>query len=95
MEILNGISFRQIEIMKHAIGFDRNRVTGTKNRIMHAYRNRYHDVVDDENLQGLCKRGMMEQGKPDEQGRCTYWVTKAGFEFLERLCGFKKIAEVD
>ena len=95
MELFSGVSFRQIEMMKHAIGFDRNKVTGTKNRIMHAYRNRYHDVASDANLQWLCKCGLMQQGTPNEQGYCTYWVTDAGFGFLARLCGFKKIVEVE
>jgi hypothetical protein len=95
MEMFSGVTFRQIEMMKHAIGFEKNQVTGTKNRIMHAYRNRYYDAISNENLQWLCKCKLMKQGTPNEQERCTYWVTEEGFAFLARLCGFKKIVEVE
>lgn len=38
---LNMITVKQIDDMKHAIGFDKSRTTGIKHRKMYAYRNYY------------------------------------------------------
>ena len=92
---LSDITVFQIEEMQHAIGFDKNRVTGNKRRIMHCYRNYYCTHKDDKNWLNLVDRGLANMRFPDKNGIVYFHLTNEGFKFLSNLCGFEKMYEID
>lgn len=86
------ITSEQISHMKHCIGFDDNKVTGTKYRKMKAYRNYYTTCDDDKDLDNLVNQGLMI--KNDFKMGCgnnpkCYFVSAEGFEFLSDLTGIE------
>lgn len=83
------VTYSQIDKMKHTIGFDNRRVTGTKHRKYIPYRN-YYCVPGDPELDDLVKLGFME--KSSER---YYHVTADGRLFLERVTGVKIMPESD
>ena len=90
------ITFGMIRNMQHCIGFDKNKVTGTKHRVMRAYRNYYctHESHKDWNMLiafGLAKRS----ADVSAEGVTYFRLTLEGFKFLADLCGFEKIIEID
>ncbi len=92
---MNDITLDMIEEMQHCIGFDKNRVTGTKHRVMHAYRNHFCDHKDNEKWNKLRDLGLASMGSEDKNGITFFHLTEKGFEFLANLCGFKEIKEID
>lgn len=86
----------QISNMKHCIGFDNSKVTGTKYRKMKAYRNYYTTSDSNEELDKLVFQGLMN--KREHCGCGTnpqvYFVTEEGFKFLSKLTGIE-IKEMD
>lgn len=93
---MNDITLSMIEEMQHCIGFDKNKITGTKHRIMHAYRNHFCDVNTNKNWLKLIELGLAKQNiMADENGITYFHLTAEGFEFLARLCHFDKIIEID
>ena len=84
------ITVNQIELMQHAIGFSKNKVTGTKHRVMHAFRNHFCDTVSND-WESLYLKGLAKRGAPDKDGIVYYWLTLEGFKFLGDLCGMKII----
>lgn len=95
MTYYNNITVLQIKNMKHAIGFDKNRVTGTKNRIMHCYRNHFCAEKENKSWQDLVSQDLAKIRKPNDNGFVNFYVTDEGFKFLADLLGFKKIYEID
>lgn len=92
---MNEITLFMIEEMQHCIGFDVNKITGTKHRVMHAYRNYYCDVNTNKNWRKLVELGLAKQNiVADENGITYFHLTDKGFEFLARLCRFEKIIEI-
>lgn len=82
------ITSEQIDNMKHCIGFDQNKVTGTKYRKMKAYRNYFTTCDNDKDLDNLVDQGLMV--KRDFANGCgdnpkVYFVSDEGFEFLSDL----------
>lgn len=82
------ITSEQISHMKHCIGFNKNKVTGTKHRKMEAYRNYFTTSDNDEELDNLVEQGLMvkrdfKNGVGDNP-KC-YFVSNEGFEFLSDL----------
>ena len=82
------VSSSQISHMKHCIGFDKNKVKGTKHRKMEAYRNYYTTSDNDNELDNLVEQGLMvkrdfKNGVGDNP-QC-YFVSEEGFEFLSDL----------
>jgi len=87
------ITVNQIELMQHAIGFSKNKVTGTKHRVMHAFRNHFCDNIVYE-WEILVEKGLAKRGKADKDGIVYYSLTLEGFKFLGDLCGMR-IIEID
>ncbi len=93
---MNEITLEMIEEMQHCIGFDKNKITGIKHRIMHAYRNHYCDVNTNKKWLTLVELGLAKQNIMVDENRITYFhLTDEGFKFLARLCRFDKIIEID
>lgn len=90
---ISDITVKQIELMQHAIGFPKNRVTGTKHRVMHAYRNYFCDTKCND-WEALVEKGLARRGEPNKDGILYYSVTLEGLVFLGNLCGLK-IIETD
>lgn len=84
------VTFSQIDKMKHTIGFDNRRVTGTKHRKYIPYRNYYCAGGSDPELDDLVRLGFM--AKHSEK---YYHVTEDGRWFLERVTGVKIMEEID
>lgn len=84
------VTFKQIDDMKHALGFDNRKVTGTKHRKYEPYRNYFcaggNDIDDWKILVGL---GFSEEGKDNY-----FRVTADGRDFLERVMGIKFLEEI-
>lgn len=94
---MNEITLSMIEEMQHCIGFEKNKITGTKHRVMHAYRNHFCDVNTNKNWRKLVELGLAKQSimVNDETGITYFYLTDEGFKFLARLCRFEKIIEID
>lgn len=75
------LSLRQIQIMKHAIGFDRNRIR--KGRY-EAYRNRYITNCD-KDWEELIEIGFANKKTFDLEKTVMYFVTETGMKYLEML----------
>ena len=89
---MNNITVSMIKDMKHCIGFEDSRVSGNKNRVMHAYRNHYVDYKENENWNYLIELGLADRSVDENNTDfVTFYVTKKGFDFLADLCGFAKI----
>lgn len=83
------ISTKQIENMKHCIGFDRKKVKRGK---YEAYRNYYTTPDNDLYWDGLMDMGLAHKryysdGVGDNP-QC-YWLSDKGFEFISRLLEVK------
>jgi len=92
----NRIELETIEEMQHCIGFSKNRVTGTKHRVMYSYRNHYCDHIDNAMWGNLVELGLATQSICKDLNGITYFhLTKDGFSLLADLCGFEKIIEID
>ena len=90
------ITLSMIEEMQHCIGFQKNKVRGTKHRIMYAYRNNYCDHVDNVKWQALVKMGLARQNICEDGNGITYYhLTQEGFDLLARICGFDGIKEIE
>lgn len=87
--IYEKVTYKQIDDMKHAIGFSNRRVHGTKHRRYEPYRNYFNtgecDVEDWERLVAI---GFAEKGNDN-----WYSVSADGREFLERVTGVKILPE--
>lgn len=94
MKNYDNVTCAQIQLMQHAIGFNESQTTGTKHRIMHAYRNYFCDSICDE-WEALKAVGLAGRGKKSEDGFVYYYVTKDGLQFMADLCGFEKIIETN
>lgn len=93
---MNEITLSMIKVMQHCIGFDKNKITGTKHRVMHAYRNHFCDVVTNKNWRKLVELGLAKQSTGiSGNGITNFYLTDEGFKFLARLCRFDKIVEID
>lgn len=87
---IRDITINQLSLMKHAIGFDRSKTTGTKHRVLHCYRNYFEaGEKDDSDWKQLVKLGLATNC-----GTC-YFVSHTGFKLIAEVCGFKKVVEVD
>lgn len=85
-------TLEQINSMKHCIGFNKSKITGTKYRKMKAYRNHYVTDNNNESLDDLVEQGVMTKrnyqlGVGDDSQ--VYHVTEEGFKFLSDLTGIE------
>lgn len=86
------VTYSQIDKMKHTIGFDPRKVTGTKHRKYVPYRNYYAAGGFDLELEDLVALGFMARNDAMEKYVC-YHVTEDGRIFLERVTGVKILPE--
>lgn len=88
------VTYLQIELMKHAIGFSNRKVTGTKHRKYEPYRNYFcageRDIPEWDFLVSL---GLAAMGRKNVQGYNYYFLTGDGRLFLENVTGVKILEE--
>ncbi|MEE0114694.1 MAG: hypothetical protein U0J29_05690 [Ruminococcus sp.] len=86
---IDNITYKQIDIMKHTIGFNRGRIRGTKYRRYAPYRNYFEasstDIAD---IKELAKIGLMKEYRKN-----CFEVTDDGREFLELVTGVTILEE--
>lgn len=84
------VTYSQIDKMKHAIGFDDRKVTGTKYRKYEPYRNYYAaPSCGDSELEELVRLGFMEKSRENY-----YHVTDDGKIFLKRVTGVEILPDM-
>ena len=86
---IDKITYKQIDIMKHTIGFNRGRIRGTKYRRYAPYRN-YFDAgpADIASIESLVEIGLMKEYRKN-----WFAVTDDGREFLELVTGVNILEE--
>jgi hypothetical protein len=86
---IGNVTYKQIDIMKHTIGFNRGRIRGTKYRRYAPYRNYFEasstDIAD---IKELAKIGLMKEYRKN-----CFEVTDDGREFLELVTGVTILEE--
>jgi len=91
------INTTQIDLMKHCLGFDNDKVTGTKHRKYEAYRNYFTSSGDHSDWDDLVKQGLAtKRDFPHGVGDIpqVYFVSDDGKEFLGKIIGVE-ISETD
>ena len=80
---IQGVTFKQIDDMKHTIGFDDMKVKGTKYRRYEPYRN-YFDAgeCDVEDMEKLVEIGLMTKSREH-----LYHINDDGKKFLQLVTG--------
>lgn len=87
--IYEKVTFRQIDNMKHALGFSSRKVVGTKNRRYEPYRNYFYaGACDIEDWEYLVSIGFATKSREDY-----YHVSDDGRLFLEYVTGVKILPE--
>lgn len=88
---IKNVTFKQIEDMKHTIGFDEKRIKGTKYRRYEPFRN-YFDAgqADIEDMETLVKIGLMTKYREH-----WYCVNDDGKEFLRLVTGVEILPDMD
>ena len=85
------VTYKQIDHMKHAIGFERGRVRGTKHRRYEPYRNYFNTgACDVEDWEQLVSIGFATKSRDN-----WFHVSDDGREFLSRVTGVKILPEGD
>lgn len=83
------VTYKQIDDMKHAIGFERGRVRGTKHRRYEPYRNYFNTgECDREDWEQLVTIGLAIKSRDN-----WYHVSDDGREFLRRVTGVEILPE--
>lgn len=89
--VYDKVTYKQIDDMKHALGFDKRRVRGTKYRRYEPYRNYFNtgncDIDDWEQLVTI---GLATKSREN-----WYHVSDNGRIFLELVTGVKILPESD
>lgn len=78
------LSIRQIEMMQHALGFNRNSI---KNNKYMAYRNRYIVSKPDNDWEELVSIGYATKREFEIEKQIAYYVSKLGMKYLSVLFG--------
>lgn len=78
------LSIRQIEMMKHAIGFDRRNI---KKNQYGAYRNRYIVTNPDNDWEELISFGYATKRAFEAERQIAYYVSELGMKYLGSLFG--------
>lgn len=83
------LSFRQIDLMKHAIGFDISKIS--KGRY-EAYRNRYLVSKPDKDWEELVSVGYATRRDFEIEKQIGYYVSMLGMKYLGAIlgCGIKE-----
>lgn len=83
------VTVKQIDDMKHALGFDNRKVRGTKHRKYEPYRNYFcAGGKDIDDWKELVELGFAEESKEN-----CFHVTSDGRIFLERVTGIHFLEE--
>lgn len=82
---IDNVTYKQIDIMKHTIGFNRGRIRGTKYRRYAPYRNYFQAGLAD---MKLAKIGLMKEYRKN-----CFEGTDDGREFLELVTGVTILEE--
>lgn len=89
--IYEKVTYKQIDDMKHAIGFENRKVTGTKHRKYEPYRNYFYTgSADASDWKQLVSIGFAKEGQENY-----FRVTDDGREFLRRVTGVEILPESD
>lgn len=78
------LSIRQIEMMQHAIGFDRRNIKKNKYK---AYRNRYITNSPDKDWEELISFGYAIKREFEIEKQIGYYVSEFGMKYLGVLFG--------
>lgn len=79
---------RLIALAEHCIGLDyKNPYTRHGKKFYRPYRNYYGTVPDDEAWNHLQQRGFADHDEPNWSGTCTFWLTRAGLDWLGQKLG--------
>lgn len=78
------LSLRQIEKMKHAIGFSREKI---KRNRYNAYRNRFVASNSDKDWEELVSIGYAEKREFEIEKQIGYYVSELGMKYLGVLFG--------
>lgn len=88
---IKNVTFKQIDDMKHAIGFDDRKVKGTKYRRYEPYRNFFDagkpDIAD---MEKLVEIGLMTKSREH-----LYHVNDDGKKFLQLVTGVEILPDMD
>lgn len=88
---IQSVTFKQIDDMKHTIGFDNRKVKGTKYRKYEPYRNFFDagpaDIPDMEEL--------VEMGLMTKSSEHWYHVNDDGKKFLQLVTGVEILPDID
>lgn len=89
------VTYGQMSKMKHAIGFDKRKIRGTKHRKYEPYRNYYcAGKADQEDWEQLVELGFAEKGREiKEHDSKYYFVTADGRLFIEYVTGVQILEE--
>lgn len=88
--VYENVTYKQISHMKHALGFDNRRVTGTKYRKYEPYRNYFcAGECDKPDWDHLVSIGFATKCRDERY----YYVTDDGRIFLEIVTGVKILEE--
>ena len=83
------ITYKQIDIMKHTIGFNRGRIRGTKYRRYAPYRNYFQaGLADIADIKELVEIGLIKEYRKN-----CFEVTDDGREFLRLVTGVTILEE--
>lgn len=89
-KVYENVSYKQISDLKHALGFDNRKVTGTKHRKYEPYRNYFcAGECDKSDWDYLVSIGFADKCKDEKY----YYVTSDGRTFLEFVTGVKFLEE--
>ena len=91
---MDDITVKQINLMKHAIGIDKDKIKRYK---YDAYRNYYTTADKESNWDDLVEKGYATSRRSDKgigDNPIIYFVSKKGLEFLSELL-YIKITEMD
>lgn len=78
------LSIRQIEMMQHALGFNRNSI---KNNKYMAYRNRYIVSKPDNDWEELVSIGYATKREFEIEKQVAYYVSELGMKYLGVVFG--------
>ncbi len=89
---MNEITLSMIKAMKSCIGFETNRITGAKRRVMHSQKNSCVDDMASNGWNYLIEMGLADRDIHNRTiNLARFYLTEKGFRFLADLCSFELI----
>lgn len=88
---IQSVTFKQIGNMKHTIGFDNQKIKGTKHRRYEPYRNFFDAGADDiPDMEKLVEIGLMTKSREH-----LYHVNDDGKKFLQLVTGVEILPDMN